>query len=65
MNYFAFFLTLLLFSSFSHAAETDPSNGNLIPEPLLQDYVNANRSPGILVEPYDISGEDDTESTSI
>ena len=32
----------------------DPANGNLIPEPLLTDYVQANRSPGILVEPYDI-----------
>ena len=32
----------------------EPENGNLIAEPTLSDYVQANRSPGIMSEPYDI-----------
>ena len=31
-----------------------PTNGNLIPEPHLNDYAQATRSPGIMAQPTDI-----------
>lgn len=54
----------LFFTSFCSFAAEEPTdslsaeNGNLIAEPLLLDYAQANRAPGILVEPYDIIDSD-------
>ncbi len=49
-----FLFCILLPTTLISAAENDPSNGNLIAEPTLRDYVRATRAPGILVEPYDV-----------
>ncbi len=50
MRFFLFILLapVTLLPTFSIAeTELDLANGNLIPEPLLQDYVQANRVPGL------------------
>ena len=50
---FSLLLSNPLTHSFAQFSE-DPADGNSISEPELRDYVQANRAPGILVEPYDI-----------
>jgi len=60
-RFFGFFVFTLLLAQGSSFAQTnwvynsdDPANGNLIPEPTLSDYAQANRAPGILSAPYDV-----------
>ena len=50
---------MMLFAStaFSQSQENtdDPLNGNLIPEPAMDDYVEGSRAPGILSKPFDVT----------
>lgn len=50
-----FFIPLFAFSILVTASEIEhPEDGTTIPEPFLYDYQYGSRSPGILVEPYEI-----------
>ena len=55
MRYLRVFALLFVIGGLAHAQTLSPaSDGNLIPEPELKDYQSAQRSPGILAEPYDV-----------
>ncbi len=40
--------------AFADDSVPNPADGNLIPEPALTDYLQANRAPGILFEASDL-----------
>jgi len=52
MKYIPLTLLLMAFSPIS-----SPENGNLISEPILADYREAQRAPGILGNPEEIQDE--------
>ena len=49
MKYFPLTLLLMAFAQIS-----TPENGNLIREPILADYLDAQRSPGITGTPEEV-----------
>jgi hypothetical protein len=56
-------MKLFSMSLFLLAAQFSTENGNLIPEPTLADYSQANRAPGIMGEPQDILDTDGNPSS--
>jgi len=53
MKFFSVFLILFAVQPLS-AAIIHPENGASIPEPVLTDYSEGNRSPGIMGVPQDV-----------
>lgn len=47
-------LSLILLSAQLVTLHGHPENGNLIPEPALKDYAQAQRAPGILGAPEEV-----------
>ena len=58
--FFAFGAIATEISTENNTDEPTFEDGNLISEPLLADYIQATRAPGILVEPYDIQEIDES-----
>jgi hypothetical protein len=57
-----FLVSIQFQSNLAHAdgeMHPAPEDGNQITDPLLADYLEGYRMPGILVEPYDIVEVDD------
>ncbi len=58
-----FSIGLILVSSHLHLVKSSPENGNLISEPVLADYSQASRAPGILGVPEDVQDENGTPAS--
>ncbi len=56
-------MKLFSMSLFLLAAQISPENGNLIEEPVLADYSQGNRAPGIMGEPQDVINADGTPAS--
>jgi hypothetical protein len=56
-------MKLFSISFFLITAQLSPENGNEIPEPQLADYIQGERSPGILGEPQDVQDSEGNPSS--